>query len=128
MKKLSTRQFAMVKRVAQNVNPLVVKREKLLKKMRELHDEVCQLGTEIEGHESGIMALVAGHTSYDLVHKIVEDTGKTDKDGNPIKVTKYVPTDIVTFDAVENCYYVQTAEDLVNDTEDVPNEPDESNF
>ena len=71
---LSVRQMATVKRVAQNVNPLVVKKNKIAAKISELNAEYNALVEEIEGHEMGIKALTGGLTSEDLVVKKVEDT------------------------------------------------------
>ena len=132
MKKiLSVRQFATVKRVAQNVNPLVVKKNKIATKINELNAEYNALAEEIEGHEMGIKALTGGLTSEDLVVKKVEDTGKVDKDGKPIKVTKYEPKeDVVTFNEEANVYEIHIEEpelepvnldlQVVDDTEKAP--------
>ena len=128
---LSVRQFATVKRVAQNVNPLVVKKNKIATKINELNAEYNALAEEIEGHEMGIKALTGGFTSEDLVVKKVEDTGKVDKDGRPIKVTKYeLKEGVVTFNEEANVYEIHTDEpelepvnlDLqaVDDTEKAP--------
>lgn len=106
MKTLTIRQMAAIKRVAQNVNPLVVKKNAILAKMKDLQEEVELLLKEIEGHEAGVIALV-GTTSENLVTKVVIPTGKADKSGKPIKVTKYVPKDdVVIFDEKENVYKV----------------------
>ena len=107
MNKLSVRQFATVKRVAQNVNPLVVKKNKIAAKINELNAEYNALVDEIAGHEMGIKALTEGFTSEDLIIKIVEDTGKVDKNGKPIKVTKYEPNiEVVTFNEKDNVYEI----------------------
>ena len=111
MKTLSVRQFATIKRVAQNVNPLVVKKNKIAAKINELNAEYNALTEEIEGHEMGIKALTGGLISEDLVVKKVEDTGKVDKDGRPIKVTKYEPKEsVVTFNEEANVYEIHTDE------------------
>lgn len=128
MKTLTTRQFATVKRVAQNVNPLVVKKNKIAAKIDELNAEYNALTEEIDGHEMGIKALT-GLTSEDLVIKKVEDTGKVDKDGNPIKVTKYEPkAGVVVFNEEANVYEIHIEEpaidnvavETVDDTEKAP--------
>lgn len=128
-KNLSVRQFATVKRVAQNVNPLVVKKNKIAAKINELNAEYNALVEEIEGHEMGIKALTGGLISEDLVVKKVEDTGKVDKDGKPIKVTKYEPKEgTVTFKEETNMYEIHIEEpevedvtpDTVDDTEKAP--------
>ena len=116
MKTLSVRQFASVKRIAQNVNPLVVKKNKITAKINELNVEYNALTEEIEGHEMGIKALTGGFTSEDLVVKKVEDTGKVDKDGRPIKVTKYEPkAGTVVFNEEANVYEIHTEEPEVED-------------
>ena len=128
---LSVRQFATVKRVAQNVNPLVVKKNKIAAKINELNAEYNALTEEIEGHEMGIKALTGGFISEDLVVKRVEDTGKTDKDGKPIKVTKYEPKEgVVVFNEEANVYEIHAEEpepepeaiapDTIDDTEKAP--------
>lgn len=106
-KTLTTRQFATIKRVAQNVNPLVIKKGKILDKISKLEEEYRDLCVEIEGHEMGIKAITGGYTSENLVIKKVEDTGKTDKDGNPVKVTKYEPNpDRVSYNEELNIYNI----------------------
>lgn len=128
---LSVRQFATVKRVAQNVNPLVVKKNKIAAKINELNAEYNALTEEIEGHEMGIKALTGGFISEDLVVKRVEDTGKVDKDGKPIKVTKYEPKEgVVVFNEEANVYEIHAEEpelepeavalDTIDDTEKAP--------
>lgn len=109
-KELSTRQWATIKRTAQNVFPLIEKRNKLQKYVEELET----INAQIEGMEYGTKALTGGYTSEEIVKRVVSDyvdptTGavKTDKDGRALKITKYVPnTDIVEFDAQANVYYV----------------------
>lgn len=128
-KTLSVRQFATIKRVAQNVNPLVVKKNKIAAKINELNGEYNAICNEIIGHEMGIKALTGGFISEDLVVKKVEDTGKVDKDGKPIKVTKYEPKEgVVVFNEEANVYEIHTEEPepeavasyVVDDTEKAP--------
>lgn len=114
-KTLTVRQFAGVKRIAQNVNPLVVKKNKIAAKIDELNAEYNALTEEIEGHEMGVKALTGGLTSEDLVVKKVEDTGKVDKEGRPIKVTKYEPKPGVVFNEEANVYEIHTEEPEVED-------------
>ena len=126
---LSVRQMATIKRVAQNVNPLVVKKNKIATKINELNAEYNALVEEIEGHEMGIKALTGGLTSEDLVVKKVEDTGKVDKNGCSVKVTKYEPkAGTVVFNEEANVYEIHTDEpeiedvvpEAVDDTEKAP--------
>lgn len=127
---LSVRQFATIKRVAQNVNPLVVKKNKIAVKINELNAEYNALTEEIEGHEMGIRALTGGFTSEDLIVKKVEDTGKVDKKGRPVKVTKYeFKEGVVSFNKEDNVYEIHVDElenmdevtpETVDDTEKAP--------
>ena len=106
MKKLTIRNFAAIKRIAQNVNPLVVKKNRMLAQAKKILLEVKEIEEEIKGYEAGVVALTGGYQSEALVTKVVENTGKVDKDNAPIKVTKYIPTNLVTFSEEENCYYI----------------------
>ena len=116
MKTLTVRQFAGVKRIAQNVNPLVVKKNKIAAKINELNAEYNALTEEIEGHEMGVKALTGGLISEDLVVKKVEDTGKVGKDGKPVKVTKYEPkAGIVVFNEEANVYEIHIEEPTIDD-------------
>lgn len=102
---LTVRQFAAIKRVAMNVNPLVVKKNKIAAKISELNKEYNDLTEEIQGYEMGVMKLTNGLMSEDIVTKKVEDTGKVDKDGKPIKKTVYEPKEgVLTFNAEANVY------------------------
>lgn len=124
MKTITTRQYATVKRVAQNVNPLVVKKNKLISKINDLTEEIAQLNNEIEGHEMGIKSLTGGYTSEDLITKRVEDSGKVDKDGKPIKITKYEPKEgVLVFNEETKVYEIIEPEDTsfkIDDTEKIP--------
>ena len=101
MKEITTRQMAMIKRIAMNVNPLVVKKNKLISKINDLTVEIAEINDAIEGNEMGIKSMTGGLSSEVLITKTVTDSGKVDKNGNPIKVTKYEP----------NSEYVQWNED-----------------
>jgi hypothetical protein len=72
---------------------------------------------QIDSLETGILQMTGFHVA-ELVKKVIEPTGKTDsKTGKPIKVTKYLPTDIVSYD--ENTKeYVVTVPDEGEQTEE----------
>ena len=107
MKEITTRQMAMIKRIAMNVNPLVVKKNKLISKINELTTEIAEINETIEGNEMGIKTITGGLSSEALITKTVTDSGKVDKNGNPIKVTKYEPNpDIVKWDENKKVYIV----------------------
>ena len=107
MKEITTRQMAMIKRIAMNVNPLVVKKNKLISKINELTTEIAEINDAIEGNEMGIKTITGGLSSEVLITKTVTDSGKVDKNGNPIKVTKYEPNpDIVKWDENKKVYII----------------------
>lgn len=129
MKTISVRQFAAVKRVAQNVNFAVTKKNKIAEQINALNEQYNNLVAEIEGHEAGIIKLT-GHTSEELVTKVVITTDKVDKDGKPIKVTKYEPKDgFVVYNEEKKVYEIHDSTDVicndvsadsVDDTEKAP--------
>lgn len=79
---------AQIKRTAMNVWPMVSKRNKLEEKITEMQQEVAALQMSIDANEQAIKNLT-GYSTEDLVVRTVTDTGKTDKKGQPIKITKY---------------------------------------
>lgn len=120
MKTVTIRQFAAVKRVAQNVNPLVTKKAKIEAKIIELLNDKDQLEQEIEGHEIGVKALTGGYTSEQLVVKKVETTDKVDKNGNPVKIVKYeFNPDKVFFDKENNVYVIKEEESVKEETDNL---------
>lgn len=115
-KSISTRQFASVKRVAMNVNPLVVRKQKIINKVNELVDELHQIDNEIKGHETGIKSITGGMSSEQLIVKTVTD--KIDKNGNTIKITKYEPNpSVVFFNEETKMYDIFINEDNTNTNE-----------
>ena len=112
MKEITTRQMAMIKRIAMNVNPLVVKKNKLISKINELTVEIAEINDAIEGNEMGIKTITGGLSSEALIIKTVTDSGKVDKNGNPIKVTKYEPnTEWVKWNEDKKVYIIDDIED-----------------
>lgn len=91
MKKEFTKfEIAIIKRTAQNANQLVTKKNKIIDKIDSLNEELKSLSDMLDKYEAPIKTMTGGYTTEDLVTKVVEDTGKTDKLGHPIKTTKYV--------------------------------------
>ena len=112
MKEITTRQMAMIKRIAMNVNPLVVKKNKLVSKINELTVEIAEINDAIEGNEMGIKTITGGLSSEVLITKTVTDSGKVDKNGNPIKVTKYEPnTEWVKWNEDKKVYIIEDIEE-----------------
>ena len=127
-KRISYDQFMAVKRVAQAVNPLITKRNKAKEAMDKAQADYDSFNAQVEGLQSGIKQYV-GFDVEQLVKKVIEPavnedgTPKTDKNGKTLKVTKYVPTDIVSYDK-ENRQYVITIPDEKEPKEEVENTED----
>lgn len=90
MKELSKFEIAAIKRTAQNVNAMVTKKTKLKEKIDALQAEYDQIEEAQEQFEAPIKKMTGGYGTEDLIMKVIEDTGKLDKDGKPIKLAKYV--------------------------------------
>ena len=85
-------------------------------KVKQEYDN-CQL--QIDSLETGILQITGFHVA-DLVKKVIEPTGKTDpKTGKPIKVTKYLPTDIVSYDENTKEYVINVPDEGENAPETV---------
>lgn len=90
MKELSKFEIAAIKRTAQNVNAMVTKKTKLKEKIDALQAEYNQIEEAQEQFEAPIRRMTGGYSTEDLVEKVIEDTGKLDKEGKSVKITKYV--------------------------------------
>nr|DAK84526.1 MAG TPA: hypothetical protein [Caudoviricetes sp.] len=111
-KRISFDQFQSVKRVAQACNPLMVKREKIKAKIEALAKEYKDYDTQIASLEAGIKQVV-GFRVEELVKKVIEPG--VDANGLPKKTTKYLPTDIVSYDENKKQFIVSIPD---NDPED----------
>lgn len=111
-KRISFDQFQSVKRVAQACNPLMVKREKIKAKIEALNKEYSDYDTQIASLEAGIKQVV-GFRVEELVKKVIEPG--VDANGQPKKTTKYLPTDIVSYDENKKQFIVSIPD---NDSED----------
>ena len=139
-KRISFFQFQSVKNVAKAIDPKLKEKATLQKKAIALKQELeakqaklqkeidektskmeqefkdCQ--TQIDLLEAGIVQTLGFHVS-DLVKKVIEPTGKTDaKTGKTLTVTKYIPTDIVSYDEKAKEFVVTISD------ENVPAEPE----
>ena len=90
MKEFSKFEIATIKRTAQNVAPLVRRKNKIKEQIAKLQEEYDLLNTQQLQWEQAIVTMTGGYTTEDLVEKVVETTNSVDKDGNPVKMTKYV--------------------------------------
>jgi hypothetical protein len=104
-KRISYDQFQSVKRVAQACNPLAVKRDKIRAKIEALAAEFKDYDTQISSLEAGIKQVV-GFRVEELVKKVIEPG--VDINGQPKKTTKWLPTDIVSYDEKHKQYVIVT--------------------
>ena len=96
-KRISYSQFQQIKSAAKMIDPNMRKIEALKKKIMPMVNEMKQYQALNDSLEEGIVKVIGFHV-YDLVKKVIEPTGTIGKDGKPVKVTKYLPTDIVSYD------------------------------
>ena len=80
---------ASLKRTAQNVSPLVRRKQKLQAEIAEREEELKSIQVQLDTYEAPIKEATGGYSTEDLVVRTVEVTDKVDKDGKPIKVTKW---------------------------------------
>ena len=113
-KRISYSDFQRVKNIAKSCDPSIRKKAALKAQIEKLAAEYKKEEQNIELLEAGIKSMI-GFRVEQLVKKVIEPTGATDKAGKPIKVTKYVPTDIVTYDEQAKQYVIT-----------IPDEQDES--
>lgn len=120
-KRISYSQFQQVKSAAKMIDPLQRKMQPLRKKIEGLVAELKSYQTQVDALEAGIVSILGFHVS-DLVKKVIEPTGKTDANGKPLTVTKYLPTSIVSYDEQKKEYVInpmtietpQTEEEAAN--------------
>lgn len=116
MKTLTSRQVSAIKRIAKNVNPLIIKRDKLMDKIDSIRTEIESINDEINGHEMGVQIMTGGLVSEDLVTKRVIDTGKFDAEGKPIKKTDYfIKENALRLNPDTNLYEIIYDNNLVED-------------
>lgn len=116
-KTFSSREIAQIKRTAQNVAPLTVKRDKVLAKVKELYVELESLDAQIDAWETAVKAMTGGYTTNELVSRVVTETTK--EDGKTVKTTtfalKYPETVIPPFGMCEdNAACEPTTDSLYN--------------
>lgn len=114
-KRISYSQFQSVKCVAKACDPLISKRAKLKEKIDKLTAEYDGCDTQIKSLEAGIVTVI-GFPVDMLVKKVIEPG--VDVNGLPKKTTKYLPTDIVSYDEKHKQYIIS-----VDDTPCTPNTP-----
>lgn len=88
MKTFTTREIAQIKRTAQNVAPIVAKRDRILAKVKTLYTELETLDAQIDAWETAVKAMTNGFTTNDLVDRVVNET--TTAEGKVVKTVTYV--------------------------------------
>ena len=106
-KRIKYSQFQQVKSAAKMIDPLKRKMIPLGKKIEGMIQEYKGYQTQIDALEAGIVQILGFHVD-ELVKKVIEPTGKTDANGKQLMTTKYIPTDIVTYDEEKKEYVVNT--------------------
>lgn len=120
MKEFSKFEIATIKRTAQSVSSMVIKKNKIKAQIDELQAEYDQLATMQEQYEAPIKTMTGGYTTEDLVERVVENTGKVDKEGRPIKQTKYnlkYPKTVIPVPCDEGTVISGAGEEAPDDTE-----------
>ena len=115
-KRISFNEFQSVKSVAKAIDPIIRKRESVKNKIEALVEEYKGYETQIKALEAGIVTIIGFHVE-DLVKKVIEP----DAHGN--KVTKYLPTDIVSYDNQTKQYVITTPDEGANTTTASTEEP-----
>ena len=145
-KVISTHDFSSIKKMAQIVNPLVSKKNNILKKIAALKEEIEGpegLNVQIGGMEAGIKARFLGLGTEQLVRKVVTPAVREDgtpvldaKTGKQLTKTTWEPLDCLVYNAEKNNYTLTIEEEAsdslnsetaVKDVETVPEE-DQSSY
>lgn len=122
-KVISTHDFSSIKKMAQIVNPLVSKKNNILKKIAALKEEIEGpegLNAQIAGMEAGIKARFLGLGTEQLVRKVVTPAVREDgtpvldaKTGKQLTKTTWEPLYCLVYNAEKNNYTL-TIEEKVN--------------
>lgn len=105
MIELSTRKWATIKKTAQIVQPNVAKKQRLEAQIADLQNQLAEANASIAEWDGAIVRMT-GYSSEQLIKRVVEPSGKTDANGKPLTVTKWVPTELVSFNEETNTYVI----------------------
>lgn len=127
-KVISTRDFSAIKKMAQIVNPLVSKKNTILKKVAALMEEIegpDGLDVQIAGMEAGIKAKFLGLGTEQLVKKVVTPAVREDgtpvldaKTGKQLTKTTYEPLECLVYNEADNNYTLTVVEKGDEDSTD----------
>lgn len=120
-KVISTRDFSAIKKMAQIVNPLVSKKNNILKKVASLMEEIEGpegLDVQIAGMEAGIKAKFLGLGTEQLVKKVVTPAVREDgtpvldaRTGKQLTKTTYEPLECLVYNEADNNYTLTVVEE-----------------
>ena len=120
-KVISTRDFSAIKKMAQIVNPLVSKKNTILKKVAALMEEIegpDGLDAQIAGMEAGIKAKFLGLGTEQLVKKVVTPAVREDgtpvldaKTGKRLTKTTWEPLSCLVYNEANNNYTLTVVEE-----------------
>ena len=129
-KVVSVRDWASIKKMAQIVNPLVSKKNNILKKIDTLMNEIegpGGLNEQIAGMEAGIKARFLGLGTEQLVKKVITPYVREDgtpvldaKTGKQLTRTTYEPLECLVYNKENNNYVLTVVEEddeVVTNTE-----------
>lgn len=105
MIELSTRKWATIKKTAQIVQPNVAKKQRLEAQIANLQNQLAEANAAIAEWDGAIVRMT-GYSSEQLIKRVVEPSGKTDANGKPLTITKWVPTELVSFNEETNTYVI----------------------
>lgn len=125
-KVISTRDFSAIKKMAQIINPLVSKKNTILKKIAALMEEIegpDGLDVQIAGMEAGIKAKFLGLGTEQLVKKVVTPAVREDgtpvlyaKTGKQLTKTTWEPLECLVYNEENNNYTLTVVEEGDNTT------------
>ena len=105
MIELSTRKWATIKKTAQIVQPNVAKKQRLEAQIANLQNQLAEANAAIAEWDGAIVRMT-GYSSEQLIKRVVEPSGKVDANGQPLTITKWIPTEIVSFNEETNTYVI----------------------
>ena len=105
MIELSTRKWATIKKTAQIVQPNVAKKQRLEAQIADLQNQLAEANAAIAEWDGAIVRMT-GYSSEQLIKRVVEPSGKVDVNSKPLTITKWIPTELVSFNAETNTYVI----------------------
>ena len=121
MKKIITvQQYRSAVRVAQACDPFITKKNSIKAKIDKLQEEYDFYDGQVAAMDAGIRKVI-GFPVEMLIKKVI--IPGTDSNGKATKTTKYVSTDIVTYDEEQKKYIITTPDEEAADNAPVAGDP-----